>query len=143
VTFLEVIDDPRIMHIVPFYAAILALLYVALSIRTLRLRRRLKIAIGDAGNPAMLRAMRVHSNFAEYVPLSLLLLFFVEGSGAHPILVHVFGLALLAGRISHAFGVSRTRENYAYRVFGMATTLTTIICASLYLLYAFAREGIA
>jgi uncharacterized membrane protein YecN with MAPEG domain len=36
------------------------------------------IAIGDAGNPEMLRAMRVHSNFAEYVPLSLLLIYFVE-----------------------------------------------------------------
>jgi uncharacterized membrane protein YecN with MAPEG domain len=128
------------MHIVPFYAAILALLYVGLSVRTLRLRRRLHIAIGDAGNQAMLRAMRVHSNFAEYVPLAVLLLAFVEGTGAHPIFVHVLALALLAGRAAHAFGVSQLKENYAYRVFGMATTLSTIGIAALYLLYASTRE---
>jgi len=98
------------MHIVPLYASILALLFVALSVRTLRMRRRLKIAIGDAGNQAMLRAMRVHSNFAEYVPLSLLLIYFVEVSGANSLLVHVLALCLLAGRASHAFGVSQVKE---------------------------------
>ncbi|HAY26639.1 MAG TPA: glutathione metabolism protein, partial [Candidatus Accumulibacter sp.] len=59
---------------VPAYAALLALFFVALSIRTLRLRRELRITVGDGGNPAMLRAMRVHANFAEYVPLGLILL---------------------------------------------------------------------
>jgi len=66
------------MNILPLYAALLAMLFVALSIRTLRLRRRLRIGIGDAGNEQMLRAMRVHSNFAEYVPLTLFLIYLAE-----------------------------------------------------------------
>lgn len=70
------------MKILPLYASILALLFVALSVRTLRLRHRLKIGIGDAGNTQMLRAMRVHSNFAEYVPLSLLLLYLVPAGAS-------------------------------------------------------------
>jgi uncharacterized membrane protein YecN with MAPEG domain len=37
----------------------------------LRLRKTLRIAIGDSGNSAMFRAMRVHSNFAEYVAFGL------------------------------------------------------------------------
>jgi uncharacterized membrane protein YecN with MAPEG domain len=45
--------------VTPFYAALLAFLFFALSLRTLRLRRRLKIAIGDSGDESMLRAMRV------------------------------------------------------------------------------------
>lgn len=94
------------MHVVFLYAALLALIFVALSIRTLLMRRRLQIAIGDAGNQSMLRSMRVHANFAEYVPLSLLLIFFVESSGANPVLVHALGMSIVAGRISHAFGVS-------------------------------------
>lgn len=61
------------IHSLPLYASILALMFVGLSVRTLRMRRRLKIAVRDAGNRRMLRAMRVHSNFAEYVPLGLLL----------------------------------------------------------------------
>ena len=68
------------MKITFFYAALLAILFVLLSIRTIRLRRSLKIAVGDAGNPKMLRAMRVHSNFSEYVPLSLLLIYFIHAS---------------------------------------------------------------
>ena len=69
------------MNITPFYAAILALLFFALSVRTLRLRRKLQIVIGDAGNPHMLRAMRVHANFAEYAPFTLLLAFMLELQG--------------------------------------------------------------
>ena len=128
------------MHIVPLYASILALLFVALSVRTLRMRRGLKIAIGDAGNPAMLRAMRVHSNFAEYVPLSLLLIYFVEVGGANVLIVHILALCLLVGRASHAFGVSQINENYAFRVFGMAMTFTTLVSASAYLLYSYASK---
>ena len=83
------------MHIVPIYAAILALIFVALSVQTLRLRRKLKIAIGDAGNEAMLRAMRVHANFAEYVPSCLLLLMLAEMQGAHHYLLHILCFCLL------------------------------------------------
>ena len=52
------------MDIRPFYAALLGMLFFVLSVRTLRLRRKLQIAIGDAGNQQLLRAMRIHSNFA-------------------------------------------------------------------------------
>jgi uncharacterized membrane protein YecN with MAPEG domain len=125
------------MHIVLLYAGLLALLFVGLSIRTLRMRRRLGIAIGDAGNETMLRAMRVHSNFAEYIPLSLLLIYFVEATGASPLLVHGLGACIVAGRLSHAIGVSRVRENYIFRVVGMALTFTPLIIAALRLLYVY------
>jgi uncharacterized membrane protein YecN with MAPEG domain len=52
--------DVLVPHNVLLYAALLALLFVALSMRALRLSSRLCIAIGDAGNESMLRAMRVH-----------------------------------------------------------------------------------
>ena len=128
------------MHVVSLYASILALLFVVLSIRTLRMRRRLKLPIGDAGNPVLMRAIGVHSNFAEYVPLSLLLIYFVEANGANALLVHVLGLCLLAGRAAHAFGVSQVNENYTFRVLGMAMTFTTLVTASAYLVYAYASN---
>ena len=131
------------MHILILYAAVLAVMFVLLSIRTLRLRRTLRIGLGDAGNERMLRAMRVHSNFAEYVPLSLVMLLLVEGQGAHPALVHGLCLCLLVGRISHAFGVSQQKENYRFRVLGMALTFTTLITSSGYLLFAYTRNLVA
>ena len=90
------------MHIVLLYAGLLALLFVASSFRTLRLRRRLRIAIGDAGNQAMLRAMRVHADFAEYVPFSLLLIYLVESTGAGAWFVHGLGMCLLLVFASHS-----------------------------------------
>ena len=128
------------MHVLPVYAAIFALFFVALSVRTLRLRRNLRIALGDSGNERMLRAMRVHSNFAEYVPFSLLLIFLVEAQGAHPLVVNGLCLILLIGRFSHAFGVSQTNENYRYRVFGMALTFTTLVTSGAYLLCFWAKS---
>jgi uncharacterized membrane protein YecN with MAPEG domain len=125
------------MHVLPLYAALFALLYVALSVRTLRLRRTLRIAIGDSGNETMLRAMRVHSNFAEYVPFSLLLILLVEMQGASPYLVHALCLCLFLGRLSHAFGVSQIKENYRYRVFGMALTFTTLVASAVFLIFEY------
>lgn len=122
------------MQPVPFYAALLGLLFVALSVRTLRLRRSLKVAVGDGGSIVMLRAMRVHANFAEYVPLALVLLYLLQSGGAAPWLLHGLGAALVLGRLSHALGVSRQQEDYRFRVAGMAMTLGVLVTASAWLL---------
>jgi uncharacterized membrane protein YecN with MAPEG domain len=122
------------MKILPIYASLLAILFVFLSIRTIRLRRSLSIGLGHAENPVMLRAMRVHANFSEYVPLALLLIFLVESLGSSVILVHTLGAALLVARLSHAYGVSQHPEDFRFRVFGMATTFIVLLICAGYLL---------
>ncbi|WP_435105141.1 MAPEG family protein [Arhodomonas sp. AD133] len=131
------------MATTPFYAAILALLFVALSVRTLRLRHRLRIPVGDGGNQTLLRAMRVHSNFAEYVPLTLLLIFMLEAAGGPGALVHGFGVCLVVGRLVHAYGVSRTDENYRFRVFGMALTFIALVGGAVSLIGVYASAALA
>ncbi len=126
------------MLITPAYAAIFALLFVALSIRTIRLRRRLRVAVGDGGEPQLQRAARVHSNFAEYVPFALVLIYFVEIEVAGYAWVHGLCLALLAGRLLHAYGVSQVKENYRFRTAGMVLTFAVILSAAFRLLYAYA-----
>jgi hypothetical protein len=64
--------------IVPSYAAVLVFVYIALAVRMIRMRRSEKVAVGTGGNARLERAMRVHANFAEYVPLALLLITFLE-----------------------------------------------------------------
>jgi uncharacterized membrane protein YecN with MAPEG domain len=129
------------MPVVPLYASVLALIFVGLSIRTVRLRQRLRVAVGDAGNESMLRAMRVHSNFAEYVPLSLLLFYFVESVGASHWLIHALGTSLIVGRVAHAYGLSRSPEPMGFRVVGMALTFTPMIVAAIGLLAAYVRQA--
>lgn len=116
------------------YAALLGILYFAISVRTLRLRRRLQIPVGEGGSATMLRAMRVHANFAEYVPISLLLIFMLEGVVAATWPIHLLGLSLLLGRCVHAYGVSAPREDYRYRVVGMTMTFVAMMGAALGLL---------
>jgi len=82
----------------------------------------------------MLRAMRVHANFAEYVPLALILIFLVETSVTSGLFVHALGAALLIARLSHAYGVSQQPENFRFRIFGMATTFTVLLTCAGYLL---------
>ena len=114
------------MYITPLYAALLSLLFVILSVRTLRLRRALRIGIGDQGDQRMLRSMRVHSNFSEYAPLTLLLTFMLELQGTSSVIIHLLCVCLVIGRVSHALGVSQLSEDYRYRVFGMAMTFTAL-----------------
>ena len=128
--------------ITPFYAALLGLVFFALSVRTLRLRGRLRIPVGDGGNEQMLRAMRVHANFAEYAPLSLLLILMFELSGAYPALVHALCTFLMVGRLSHAFGVRKVQENYRYRVFGMGMTFVALVGSAGGLLTLYIVRGI-
>lgn len=119
------------MPVTPLYAAVLALMFVALSVRTLRMRRQLRIAVGDKGDERMLRAMRVHANFAEYVPLSLLLIYMFEARSGTSVLIHALCVCLIVGRFSHAYGVSRIDEDYRYRVFGMSMTFTALAVSAL------------
>ena len=118
------------LTIVPFYAACLALVFVALSVRVIGLRRRKGVALGTRRDIDLVRATRAHANFAEYVPLALLLLSFVE-MVSPPQFVHVLGVALIVGRVAHAFGVSREPEDFRYRVTGMSLTFTVLAGASL------------
>lgn len=122
------------MTILPPYAALLALLFVYLSVRTIGTRRRLQIAIGDQDHPEMKRAMRVHANFAEYVPLGLVLLSLVEARAPAAWLMHGLCLCLLLGRVLHAWGVSQAKERFQFRVAGMMLTFTCLVGASLFLL---------
>jgi hypothetical protein len=57
--------------IVPFYAALLAALYIFLSVRVIRMRVSNRIGLGDGSNPRLRRAIRVHANFSEYVSVDL------------------------------------------------------------------------
>ena len=120
------------LNITPYYAAILALLFIILSIRTIKTRREHKVAIGDGGEKSILRASRVHANFSEYVPFTILLIAILEMQSYSDWMIHGLCIALVAARIAHAYGVSQANENFKFRIFGTATTINIIgICAFL------------
>ena len=122
------------MHILPVYAALLTLLFVFLSIRTIQARRRAQVGLGTGDHPDLSRAVRVHANFAEYAPLGLLLIYLVEMQSAASWFVHLLGMLLLVGRLLHAYGVSQSRENFKFRVSGMVMTFSSLLLSAFFLL---------
>ena len=121
--------------VVPTYAAVLVLIFVLLSVRVIQMRASAKIGLGHGNNPVMERRIRVHGNFAEYVPLALLLLLCMELQSQSRILIHVLCIALIAARIIHAIGVTPVKENFPMRVASVLTTFAVLIVASVMLLY--------
>jgi uncharacterized membrane protein YecN with MAPEG domain len=120
--------------IVPAYAAVLTFMFILLSARVIRMRQTARIGIGPGGNSRLERLMRVHANFAEYVPLALLLLGFVEMQGNPRWLLHALCLALVAGRVVHAIGVSQEREDIRLRIVGVTITFAVLAIAAVSLL---------
>ncbi|SNY49665.1 hypothetical protein SAMN06297280_1496 [Arsukibacterium tuosuense] len=112
------------------YAGILAILFIVLSFRVIAKRNQYKVALGSDGQALLERAIRVHANFTEYVPFALLLMFLAEYSGLAPLYLHILGIALVIGRLSHAFGVSQQQEPLKFRVFGMILSMLVILAAA-------------
>jgi hypothetical protein len=128
-----------ILTIVPIYAAIFAVMLVALSLRVAKTRGDVKVAIGDGGNVVLRRAIRVQGNFTEYVPMALILFTFVEMQGWPRWLVHGLCLALLAARLLHAYGIAQEPEDIRLRSTGMATTAILLVASAGLLLYSAVR----
>ena len=114
------------MTVTPIYAGLISLLFVALSFRVIGFRRQVKVALGDGGSTTLTRRLRAHGNFAEYVPIGLLLLVMLEMSGAPVWMVHILALMLLAGRLMHGWALSFTDKSVTGRVGGMGLTLFSI-----------------
>jgi uncharacterized membrane protein YecN with MAPEG domain len=112
------------------------LLFIYLSFRVIKTRRQERIAIGDGGNPRMQRAMAVHNNFAQYVPLALLLMAFLEMQRGPTILIQILCAALLIARLLHAYGVSQMQEDFRFRKVGALMTFGVIGLTALLLLFS-------
>ena len=119
-----------ILHATAFYAALLALLLIYLSINVIKRRKSARVSVGDGGDDALLRAMRTHGNFCEYVPIALILIALTEANGFPAWLVHPLGVLLVAGRGLHAFGLAPGDGNMKQRVLGMQLTFAVIATAA-------------
>ena len=109
------------------YAGLLALLLVLLALRVVRLRWKFRVGLGDGGERAMTRAIRVHGNATEHVPVALLLLLVAELNRAGPTLLHVCGAVLVVARLLHAVGLGKSAGASWQRAAGTVGTLGVIV----------------
>lgn len=122
------------MFVTPLYAGLLALWFVVLSVRVVNVRRR-GILFGDNGDVKITRVVRAQANFAEYVPLALLLMGFLEASRYSIYLLHALGIALLVARLVHGFVLSFGLQIAFGRVAGAALTFAVLLIEAVLCLY--------
>lgn len=126
------------LPITAFVAACCALLLLATAILTVRARLRAKIAFGDGGDDAVLRASRSHGNLAEHAPIAILLFGLLESVNAHHMTMMIFGALFLIGRIAHVQGLhtpSVPGKAPLGRQIGVVTTWVTLLTLSLWVLW--------
>ena len=113
------------------YAALSALLLLLLAYRVVQARWKYGTSLGVGTEPGMERAVRVHANFVEYVPLALLLMALAEANGAPRASLHAAGAVLLVSRLLHAWGLSHVSGRSFGRFYGTAGTWLTLLSLSL------------
>ncbi len=117
------------MIVTPFYAGLLGFWFLVLSARVVQ-RRQDGITLGDGGDPRMLRVIRGHANFAEYVPLILLLMALLELGHTSTYVLHALGIGLLVARLLHGFALSFTQHFRFGRFYGAALTFLVLAVAA-------------
>lgn len=115
--------------IIILYAGILGLMAVILAAPAGLLRGKLGISVGDGGNMGLLLAMRRHGNFAESVPILLIIIGFLEMNGVSGTAIHAMGSILVLARVAHAIGLKEDIQNIFRGIGAGATALLTVVAS--------------
>ncbi len=123
------------LMVTPLYAGLLALWFLILSVRVIRTRGSEKIFIGDGGNTRVARIIRAQANFAEYVPLALIMMAMLELTHHSIYLLHALGILLLVARLLHGYAFSFTQHFLFGRVGGAGLTFFVIAVEAILCIY--------
>ena len=90
-------------------AGLCGLLYFWLSFRVVEVRQSSKVSLGDGGDELLISRIRAHANFAEYVPICLVLIAVIELSDSVSSWgLYAAGMGLVGVRVAHAVGMARS-----------------------------------
>ena len=104
-------------------AGVLIVAQMALLFTVVATRRRVRQSLGEAGDPALTRAVRRHGNFAENAAIFVICLVLTETLGAARIFVAGVAALFVLGRILHAVGLSQANTVNPWRVTGVFATV--------------------
>lgn len=119
------------------FASLNGLIFLVLSYLVVRGRFTEKVSIGAGGKERLEVAIRVHGNFAEYVPFAILLIAILEVNGISETILYTLGGVLTAGRLVHAYGLSKTLAPNMFRAGGTMATWLVIGAGCLIGLYEY------
>lgn len=109
------------------YAAALAVVGGVLAARVSVTRAKTKVSLGPGNDPTLLVRIRQFGNFAENVPLALVLMLLAEAQGLGAGWLHAAGALLLAARLVHPFGLDAARVATPARIAGATGTRIAMV----------------
>lgn len=115
------------LEIVGLYVAIHCVMLIILAFRVGQVRMKERISLGDGNNFRLQQRIRTHGNYVEYTPMALIGLFALAQLSASPLMLHVFGLTFLIGRLLHIVGMDGKHAIGKGRPAGMVLTILTFI----------------
>ena len=125
------------MEITLLYASLLTILAIFLAIKVGMNRVDTNIMTGEGESSMLLQSVRAHGNLIEYAPLALILLALLEMQNLSDSMLHLCGSLFFLARISHAYGVSISRESTPYRLVGAVGTWLIMLIMSLVGIYTY------
>jgi uncharacterized membrane protein YecN with MAPEG domain len=120
--------------ITAIFAAILGLIAAGLTVNVIMHRVRLGVESGDGGQPQMTQAIRAHANFAEHVPLALILIGSAEMLIMRAWIIYALGITLLVARLLSMIGLTRSLGPSFPRQAGAGLTILVITVTSILIL---------
>jgi uncharacterized protein len=125
--------------ITSIYAAVLAIIMIALSSHVSAQRGKANVSILDGGNSELQLRIRRHGNFVENVPMALLVMLLAELDGVGATWIHAAGVLLIVGRILHAIGLRADKATALRLAGGVSSTLAVLLMVGNILFLAFAK----
>jgi uncharacterized membrane protein YecN with MAPEG domain len=120
------------LPITAIYAGLLGLIGLVLAAGSGWIRSKTGVSLGDGGHPEQLVAVRRHGNFAEWVPMALILIATLELNDVPAAAIHSLGAALVLARIAHPLGLDIVDQSSAARGIGAGLTALVVLVASIW-----------
>ena len=125
-----------IVPVTAVFAAVTGLLLLVLSAQVVKYRLKYRKGLGVNEDPECEAAVRAHANLVEYAPLGLIMLAIAELNGVSGSLIYWTGMALVVGRILHAWGMINGKGGPHWaRMIGILLTWLAILVAALLLFW--------
>ncbi len=125
-----------IVPVTAVFAAVIGLLLLVLSAQVVKFRLKYRMGLGVNDDRDFESAVRAHANLVEYAPIGLIMLGIAELNGVSSTLIYWTGMALVVGRILHAFGMINGRGGpHKARMIGIVLTWLAILVAAVLLLW--------
>lgn len=105
-----------------FTAGVLIIMQMLLMAGVILSRRENRQSLSDGNRPDLLRAIRRHGNLAENAAIFIAGLTLLELTGAGRTELEIMAAIFLAGRLSHAIGLSFAKTVNVFRAFGATAT---------------------